>query len=319
MKRASLALLSAVVVLSVDHHARGDASSPVVVAVTSADEGVPPGVAAALEISLAARGIEVREGPQASSAATLSLRSDGDGVRIVVHDAISRKTSERTVSLDGVPDDARALTVASAADGLLRASWLETATEGAPPSPPVVREVAQASLRPAPPRVFVTARGAADVATGGSVLVGGEWGVRLLVLDRGLVELRAGARSILDVRSDNGTIGGHAFTSGVSFAWSLTPREARIGLAVGPSLDVASVVFEGEASPGARGAGGAGVAVAAGLRALVTVRVAPRWRLDFAPSIGGPIRAVRAMDDGVARTGTDGVLFGLSVGPSFAP
>jgi hypothetical protein len=53
-------------------------------------------------------------------------------VEIEVHDALTNKYVLREVDMRNVPSDARGLTLAAAAEELLRASWAELALEDAP-------------------------------------------------------------------------------------------------------------------------------------------------------------------------------------------
>jgi hypothetical protein len=294
-------------------------AQPVVVTVVREDSAIPGGVTAALASSLAPSGIEVHDEPTPTSVTRLLLRVEGDGVRIVVEDAITRKTTERTVSLAGVPDDARALTIASAADGLLRATWLEAATPDAPPSPAVVVRIAERTLRPPSERLRLGLRASFEQATEGSSLLGADGVLRVPLLTRALVSVHGGARTILDVSTPNGQIGGHAFIGGVSLGWQLARPGASFGVSIGPSASVASIRFAGDARAPARSSGGSGVAFVTGVNAIAYFRVASRWRLELEPSASWVVHGVEATDLRVVQTGVEGALFGLAFGVAAEP
>lgn len=296
-------------------------------ALTVALEGesnLPVGFERALGASLAP-GVEVVGATSARADARVRVHVEGTRARIVVEDAVTRKTVERTVTLEGVPEDARAVALASAADGLLRASWLETAMAAPPtpvrassPVPPRAEAIAREALAPSDgPRIG--ARFALDHATLGATFVGGDAVGCLRLLGPVRLIVSAGARGMLSVDSPNGRISGHSFVFGASLAWSVLPSRSWLALEVGPSVDLAWLDVRGDAvSPkiGVQANGAAGV-----VGAVVAARmpIARGFHLEVAPTLGAVVRAVRARDVGTVTTGLDGAVIGVRLSVDAQP
>ena len=99
-----------------------------------------PDVTRLLRAELAPKHIDLCDAPAPGAPApiaslTVALASDTATVRVEVRDRVTAKDVTRDVSLADVPEDTRALTIALAADELLRASWVELSLANAPPSP----------------------------------------------------------------------------------------------------------------------------------------------------------------------------------------
>src|SRR4029077_5107466 len=125
---------------------------------------------------------------------------DSAVVRVEVHDRITEKVVSRDVSLAAVPSDTRRLTVARAADELLRASWAELTLENAPPPkepppPAVIAAVHVPPRRPSSPRFALGAAAAVDAFFGASTLLGADMVASVWIVPRMRIEARLGARA----------------------------------------------------------------------------------------------------------------------------
>jgi len=259
--------------------------------------------------------------------AEIELRIDPDDVlALAVVDRATEKRLERSLSLRGIPSDARALAIALAADELLRASWLESLlersgprpeTSPAPP-PPVVERVAVESLsvRARAPRDvggYVGFAVAAEHATGGLSL--GGFDARLSYGATFRAGIRAGYRIGAVVNADHGEIGSSALVGGVVLEVA-TPRASPWGATLFARGDAMRVAFSGQATNGARASNGSDVGALAGAgvggwRSLDPSRV---WRLVVEISVAVPLRGVAALDNGRSVTALSGAVLGLGLG-----
>ena len=281
---------------------------------------LPSGFERALAASLAP-GVSVVGTTSARADARVRVNVEGTRARIVVEDAVTRKTVERTVSLDGVPEDARAVALASAADGLLRASWLETLVVGpaaqpetASEVPPRTQAIAREALAPAEspaagPRIG--ARFALEHATLGATFVGGDAVGSLRLAGPLRLGLSAGARGMLSEVSPNGRVSGHSYVVGVSLGWTVVASRSWLALELGPFVDLAWVNVRGEAASPKVGVQADGVAGIVGVAVAARVPIARGFHLELAPTLGAVVRAVRARDVGSVTTGLDGAVLGV--------
>lgn len=115
--------------------------------------------------------------------------------RLVVDDHVTDKHLERTVDEPAMPDAARAITVAIAAEELLRASWAEVALRGRALSPPpeVVSAVEDSLVTASDVHHALGVSAHATWFTGGAFVVGGELGWQIRVLERFVTRLGVGA------------------------------------------------------------------------------------------------------------------------------
>ncbi len=281
---------------------------------------LPVGFERALNASLAP-GVEVVGTTSTRADARVRVQVEGTRARIVVEDAVTRKTVERTVTLEGVPEDARAVALASAADGLLRASWLETLkvapaapARGAPPVPPRARAIAREAITPAAPPAGgprIGARFALEHATLGATFVGGDAVGSLRLAGPLRLGLSAGARGMLSEVSPNGRVSGHSYVVGASLGWTVSGSRSWLALELGPFVDLAWLNVRGEAASPRIGVQANGVAGIVGVAVAVRVPIARGFHLELAPTLGAVVRAVRARDVGTVATGLDGAVLGI--------
>lgn len=293
-----------------------------------ADASLAPAVAQ-LRLELAPRGIDVCLAPPSASEAPLAdvtIRTDGDSLSLTVEDRATDKRLVRTVSLRGIPADARAFAIAVAVDELVRASWLETVMAHreaphqppAPPPPPIVVDVARDSLAPRDePSTTSGALGAVlagEHASGGQTWGGfdarASWGGRLAIGGR------LGYRLGLVSSADHGDVESNAILGGLSLAYALVPRRAPWGLDVFARGDAARIAFVGRAAAGARGASDAAVGWFAGGGVAASRAIGGTWRLVLELSATAPLRSVGALDNGREVVAMSGAIFGLAMGVS---
>jgi hypothetical protein len=328
IRRGAIGVSSLVIslVLLVSPAVAAERSLTIVVEGASA---LPAGFERALAASLAPA-VEVVDSTATRADARVRVRTEGPRVRIVVEDAVTRKTVERTVSLDGIPEDARAVALASAADGLLRASWLETVMvapavppQDATPVPPRARAIAREALAPVlvpssqGPRIG--ARFALEHATLGATFIGGDAVGSLHLFGPLRLALSAGARSMLSEGSPNGRVSGHAFVGCASVGFGPLPSRSWLALEVGPFVELAWLDVRGEAATPRIGAQADGVAGIVGVALAARVPLARGFHLELAPTLGVVARAVRVRDLGAVTTGLDGAVLGVRLAVDAQP
>ena len=177
-----------------------------------------------LAAELASRKIALCETPSPDAPATLAIvvvrtSSESASVAVDVRDDLTAKSLQREVALADVPVDVRALTVAVAADELLRASWAELAVKDAPPPKRAVPEEVRATVRdavsvePRAPRIGFGAAAAIDAFAGGSILLGADVLADAWIVPRVRVTTRFGLRSGLVTHVNDGEV----TTSAIAF------------------------------------------------------------------------------------------------------
>jgi hypothetical protein len=236
-------------------------------------------------------------------------------VSIELHDALTEKRVLRDIDVRKVTSDARALAIAAAADELLRASWAELALVDAPAPartpPPEVKRAVQRSL--VPQRVgardhALGVRAAAEYASGGETLLGGDLYLGLWPDARFGFELGLGLREGQTRKAQHGSVDARVLSVSAELAFALLPRDQPFGLALKLGLAVANVQMRGVASAGtALQAAGEGWDVHArtGLTAGLALLPWLAARADL--GIGAALRSVKAADAGRVVASTAGV------------
>lgn len=261
--------------------------------------------------------------------AHIRIALEGDAAASVrVDDAVTKKAVERRVDVAALPPDSRPLSIAIAADELLRASWAEIALRPAAPAPreavpPVVRASVEAAAGAASrPASFtrpneVGARATVSVYGGGQTHLGGELYLRRDLTRWLAAEIHAYGREATTVTAPDGAISAHAFGGGASLdALFLHAGPARLGARAG--VEVGYVLFEGRATPPSTQASFGGVSCFGQLGLAGAVEVG-RARLSAAVLGLAPFRAIAALDgaDAVTSVGGPGVQVDIGVGVSF--
>lgn len=282
--------------------------------------------------------------PPADTETLLEVFDLGDEVRLVVRDEVQRKTTERNVALAGIPRGARALTVASAADGLLRVAWLAGAdhpdaaadvSSTPPPTPhaPPAQAPRAGDVEPprdAPPAhagsrragVRLGARAAMEVASAGTTQLGGDAVVEVS-FGSIVAGVHGGVRDVVARSFPEGTVDGRALAGGISIELLATPPRAPLGLSFGPGVDVFAMHFAGVATPTAgapeRSRSGDGVAVVAALSTTASWQATSLVRLVLVGRGGYAVHAVHALVSDEAVTGLGGAVLGVAAGVLLTP
>jgi hypothetical protein len=259
--------------------------------------------------------------------ATIDVSSSPDEVTlgVEVRDAVTAKHVSRDVSLAGLPADSRPLTVALAADELLRASWAELALHSAPPpARPVPTEVTQTVREsvvttpvPAasPPRVLLGVDGAFEHFASGTSLYGADARFAAWIVPRLAATLRAGLRSGGVLDAADGEVRPEAWLVGLGAQVSLTPPEQSAwGVDAVARLDVEHVAFTPTPRASSVGSPASDFAVVGGLGAQAWLRILPTLRVGAQAVALLPLRPVEATDAHVAIAGVSGAGIGALLG-----
>jgi hypothetical protein len=288
-------------------------------------------VAAHLGLELGPRGIALCLAPVREDApsplAIVELRlAEPNLLEVAIGDLATGRRLTRQVPLDGIPEDARPLAIALAADELLRASWLEASIDKlqvtpAPVTPTTSGVVARGSSvsqddgsAPAPrSRAWLSLLGAGESSTGGQNLGGFDarvaWGRRLEIAGR--VGYRWGAV----VSAEHGNIESSALLGGISAAYS-SPPEAVWGGLLFLRADLARVAFEGQAFANGTGTTGSALTVLTGCGVSGWRSLGSAWRLVGEVSLAGAVRPVAAVDAGRDISALSGAVVGVAFGVS---
>jgi hypothetical protein len=241
-------------------------------------------------------------------------------VEVDVRDDLTAKSLKREIALGDVPSDVRALTVAVAADELLRASWAELAVKSAPPPkqpiPTEVRDVVRDTMIESPSskredvaaRIAFGAGAALDAFTAGSTLLGADVLADVWIIPRVRLITRFGLRSGLSSRGADGDVATSAIVFKLGAAVTLTPPQLRAGLDLALRAGLMHVAFV--ATPSSSGASGRSlddIAVLADAAVLGWLRLVPNLRLLADTGLSIPLRPVVATDGPAAVTGVSGV------------
>ncbi len=243
---------------------------------------------------------------------------------IRIEDAVTKKTVEREVDVADLPFDGRALSIAIAADELLRASWAEVSlhpeVENAKePVPPVVRaSVAPPSATlPFARATELGLRATINVHGGGQTHLGGALYVRRDLAAWITGEAFGYAREAVPVTATDGSIHAHAWGGGLSLDLHLLHAgAARFGVKAG--AEIGYLLFEGTARPGA-GEGTFGSVVASGHLGLIGAFDLPPLRVSAAILGLAPFRAASALDgvETATSVGGPGIEAALGAGVTF--
>ncbi|HKU40152.1 MAG TPA: hypothetical protein VJR89_18460, partial [Polyangiales bacterium] len=179
-------------------------------------------------------------------------------VEIEVHDALTNKYVLREVDMRNVPGDARGLTLAAAAEELLRASWAELALEDAPPparEPPVEVTNAVRTVDPASRDAHALGvRFSAEHYTGGQTLLGPDAWFDIWLGQQVAVELALGYRKGLTVEAEHGSISSQAAVLSGDLVVVFARRSSQLLLGSRLGLQLAAFEFAGrEADEGTLG------------------------------------------------------------------
>ncbi|HKP62447.1 MAG TPA: hypothetical protein VJV78_37190 [Polyangiales bacterium] len=233
-------------------------------------------------------------------------------VEIEVHDALTNKYVLREVDMRNVPGDARGLTLAAAAEELLRASWAELALEGAPSpmrEPPI--EVTNA-VRPAAlerrDALSLGLRFAVEHHTGGQTGLGPDLWFDLWLSEYVATELSVGYRLGLTVPSEHGSIEsqGAVFAADMLIAFAARRAPVLFGTRVG--VQFAAFQYSGRANEQGEGEELTGIGAAARAALVLRVTLGDLAELRFEAGPGVTMRAVEAQDNGEGVTGTGGAM-----------
>jgi hypothetical protein len=255
----------------------------------------------------------------------VSSSPDEVTLAVDVHDAVTAKHVSRDVGLGPVPADSRPLTIALAADELLRASWAELALRSAPaPSRPVPPEVARTvresvaappAPAPSPPRVLLGVDAAFEHYAAGTTLYGADARFAAWIVPRLAATLRAGLRSGTVVDAPDGQVQPEAWLAGVGVQVGITPPELRRwGVDAIARFDVEHVGFTPTPHASAVGVSGSAFALVAGLGAQAWLHILPTLRLGAQAVALLPVRPVDATDAGVEIMGVSGAGIGAQLG-----
>ncbi|HEX4517050.1 MAG TPA: hypothetical protein VH054_26065 [Polyangiaceae bacterium] len=240
-------------------------------------------------------------------------------IRLEIRDALTAKEVARTVSIESIPPDGRALAIAVAAAELLRASWAELALRSAPPPaqpvPKAVTRIVESAIAPpakakASPRVVSLGVALAGEAfTTGFARLGADVRAGVDLGPRFTIAARLGFRRALAAQVADGTIEADALVFGAEGAVAvLSPRERTWNLDVLLRADVAEISFH--ATPkqgvGASSATLTSVELSSGVRGRVAL--APSFGLALEVGGGGAIVGAVARDGEKTVAGTNGAL-----------
>jgi hypothetical protein len=289
------------------------------------------GFVALLRAELASRGIDLcaeTSGAAASAPmATIDVSSAPDEVTlgVEVRDAVTAKHVSRDVSLGGVPSDSRSLTIALAADELLRASWAELALRDAPPPPhPVPAEVTKAvresvvaasATTASPPHVLLGVDGAFEHFASGASLYGADARFAAWLLPRLAATLRVGLRSGSVLDAADGLVRPDAWLAGIGAQVGVTPPELlRWGIDAVARVDVEHVSFTPTPRGTAVGTSDGDFALVGALGVQAWLRLFPTLRLGAQIAALLPLRPVEATDAHVEVAGVSGAGIGAQIG-----
>jgi hypothetical protein len=287
-----------------------------------------PRIIAQLRASLRTREIGVC-GPESDSSSSeapiakvmLEPASESKiAILVEVSDAITNKRVSRNLDLSNVPRDAWPLTLALAADEVLRASWAELALADAPPPsrpvPPTVRKAVRESMQPVPAaharRAEIGAAFALETFSAGQLQIGIDARTEIWATRSFFVQALLGLRSARDSESDHGTIRSRALIFGGGAGMTLTNPDAPIGTDAIVRGKLSYVHFQGESDVGARDRSAWLTAFYAEAALAGWVAPAPSLRIALEVAAGVPIRSATARDDANVATGLDGGSFGLA-------
>ncbi len=227
------------------------------------DQVIADALARHLKVELEARGIDLCEGSTAPrrpiGRVLLQVERNAQGPTLAlirIGDEVTDKRVERTMDLSSLPADSRPLSVAAAADELLRASWAELQMKDAPPPaivpPQAVLTAVKTSMRPIPPppRVELGLVGSGSYFPHRTGIGAGLWLGQVLT-PRWNAVYRLGVERGLATTSVYGSV--HADTTNLGAGLEYAPLLGAIGLRFGGDVRVLRVQYPVDASASGRG------------------------------------------------------------------
>ena len=286
-----------------------------------------------LEAELARRSIDVcvADGPSEPALAAVTLTTSTPSAVVLtidVKDGVTHKEVSRTLDLSTTPLDARALTIATSTDELLRASWLEVAMEpvlpektatASPPTPSVPEVVVDAVRASLPTEHAASSASstfgfsfalASERWHGGQSEAGVDARLAVWPLSRLAITGRAGYRVANSRTGDHGDVDGDVLLGGVGGAFAIVPRPSTLGVVSLLRFDVLRVRYLPRAGADvvAREAHAVTAAVSLGLGAWL--RLGRVMRLECEVTVGAPLRSIAGADEGRVVTAVSGAQFG---------
>jgi hypothetical protein len=271
-----------------------------------------------LRAELASRGLELctdEGGPSPPVAAVrVSSRPDAVTLAVEVRDAVTNKQVMRDVALAGIPADGRPLTVALAADELLRASWAELALRTAPPPARSVPEPVASIVRDSVPSPAARRAPIVQLGVGfaweqyarGMTLYGADARLGAWIVPRVELALELGLRNGPTATATDGTVKPDAWSLGAAGIVTLTPPDGPWRLDGVAVLSVERLTLAPSPVAGATGAEQSGYAVLAGLGPQGSFAVLPALRVGVRALALLPLRGVDAEDAGARFVGIEG-------------
>lgn len=294
------------------------------------DEAQRRGIRADLEAGLRLHGMLVCSADSRAAAQPLArvqleaAAMERVSVVIEVHDSLTNKHVLREVDLRSVPQDARGVALAAAAEELLRASWAELALADAPPAarepPAEVLDVVQltAVVPPRHPRALGI-RASAEYYAGGLTLFGADAWFCVWLGESIAAEFAVGYRRGLDVAAEHGSVESQGLAVGVDLLYALAGARAPVSLLARLGVQGSSLEYDGRPDQGASGDDQRGFGVSA--RAALILKLGLSKDLDFRVEAGPGValRGVAAVDTDDVVASTSGVLghAALSLGAVF--
>lgn len=302
-------------------------------------DGVPPALFAPfvrqLRAALTRRsiGLCVLEAPDADPPRTrplaglgLTIESKGTDdivVTVNVRDEVTSKSVMRDVSLQGLPEDARALVLAEAADELLRASWAELLVDDAPAAkqepPPEVRRAIEprsdTSTRSwRAPVVEVAAGIGGEVFGTGQRQVGVDLSAVIFPVARVGALLDVGMRAVSRAEAQHGLVEASALVGALGVVLAPFAPSPRYGLDVGPEIFATQTTYRGVArSSAALGSNDTGTSAHISAVGRAWIAIAGPLRASASVLVGAPLRPVRVVAEHESVTGTGGILGGAEL------
>lgn len=284
-----------------------------------------------LRAELSSRGLDLCEAadqgaPAPVAVVDVSPQPQSVTLTVEVRDALTAKHVSRDVSLAAIPRDGRPLTVALAADELLRASWAELALKTAPPpARPVPVQVTRA-VRDAlpPPPAFASMPSARRLQLGvgfawehfahGTTLYGADARLGARLTRRLEAAVRFGLRTGPSAAASDGAVHPSAWSAGLVAVVTLTPPEERWGVDAEGRADFERVTFVPTPRGAATGATQTDDALLTSLGPQGWFAVLPALRIGAEVLAVLPLRGVDATDAGTLVSGVAGLGWTAQVG-----
>jgi hypothetical protein len=272
-----------------------------------------------LRAALGARGIDVALSPPAGfpDVAEIQIHVEhmpGHGPQgtmdivatMAITDRITHKRVERAMNLTDVPEDGRALAIASSTDELLRASWVELTLADAPevePPPAVVKAVDFTVKSPA--RWLELGFETTSSFLANRTAVGGNTRLGAWLTPHISAFLAIGASYGLSATAPDGSVRADALALEGGVAYALVPATRLVGADLEGSISGLYVFFVAQPNRDAEGSSFRDGALIAGARARGWLGSS---RIRATLSLGGTyaLRATRAFDRGEVVTSEDG-------------